>query len=84
MYVIDAKTIIEFGDIEIENQTFYQHKIPTVMKNIDINKIVVYNKVSFGKNISLATKMLKNGSLCIVLSKMRRRRDFDKTNICCF
>ena len=32
------------------------------MKNIDFNKIVVSNKVSFGKkdlNISLAMKMLK-------------------------
>ena len=32
------------------------------MKNIDINKIAVSNKVSFGEkglNISLATKLLK-------------------------
>ena len=57
------KTIIKFGDIEIEKQKFNQLKKPNSMKNIDINKIVVSNKVYFTKkdlNISLATKMLKN------------------------
>ena len=28
---------------------FHQHKGPTSIKNIDINKIVICNKVSFGK-----------------------------------
>ena len=60
------KTIIKFGDIEIEKQKFYQHKKPISIKDIDINKIIISNKVSFGKkgfnniNISLPTKMLKN------------------------
>ena len=56
------KTIMKFGDIEIEKQNFHQPKRPISMKNIDINEIVVSNKVSFGKrvlNISLAIKMLK-------------------------
>ena len=44
------KTIIKFGDIEIEKQKFHQHKIPISIKNIDINKIVLLNKASFGKN----------------------------------
>ena len=43
------KTIIKFGDIEIERQKFYQHRRPISIKNIDINKTVVSNKVSFGK-----------------------------------
>ena len=43
------KTIMKFGDIEIEKQKFYQRKIHISMKNIDINKIVVSNKVFFGK-----------------------------------
>ena len=59
------KTIIKFGDIEIEKQKFHQHKKPISIKDIDINKIIISNKVSFGKkgfniNISLPTKMLKN------------------------
>ena len=41
--------VIKFGDIEIEKQKFHQHKEPISIKNIDINKIVVSNKVSFGK-----------------------------------
>ena len=44
------KTIIKFGDIEIEKQKFTQHKRPISIKNIDINKIVLLNKASFGKN----------------------------------
>ena len=61
-YIKMEKTIMKFGDIEIEKQNFHQPKRPISIKNIDINEIVVSNKVSFGKrvlNISLAIKMLK-------------------------
>ena len=44
-----GKEITEFGDTEIEKYKFYQHKSPILISKIDINKIVVYNKVSFGK-----------------------------------
>ena len=40
---------IKFGDIEIQKQKYCQHKGPISIKNIDNNKIVVSNKVSFGK-----------------------------------
>ena len=43
------KAIIKFGDIEIEKQNFHQHKRSISIKNIDINKIVVSNKVYFGE-----------------------------------
>ena len=43
------KTITKVGDIEIAKQKFHQHKRPISIKNIDINKILVFNKVSFGK-----------------------------------
>ena len=43
------KTFIKFGDIEIEKQKFFQHKSPIVMNNINVNKILVCNKVCFGK-----------------------------------
>ena len=43
------KTIIKFGDIEIEKQKFHQYKRHISINNIDINKMVVSNKVSFGK-----------------------------------
>ena len=41
--------LLKFGDIEIQKQNFYQHKGPISIKNVDINKRVVSNKVSFGK-----------------------------------
>ena len=44
------KKIIKFGDIEIEKKKFHQYKSPLSINNIDINKIIVSNKVSFGKN----------------------------------
>ena len=43
------KTIIKSDDIEMEKQKFHQHKRPILINNIDINKIVVSNKVSFSK-----------------------------------
>ena len=42
------RSIIKFGDIEIKKQKFHQHKRPISIKNVDINKIVVSNKASFG------------------------------------
>ena len=41
--------IIKLGDIEIEKQKFHQYKEPILIKNRDINKIIVSNEVSFGK-----------------------------------
>ena len=42
------KKIIKFDDIEIQKQKF-QHNGPISIKNVDIDKIVVSNKVSFSK-----------------------------------
>ena len=50
VYIKMEKTIIKFGDNEIEKHKFQQYKRPISIKNTDINKIVVLNKVSFGKN----------------------------------
>ena len=43
------QTIKKFGDIQIKNQKFYQHKIPISIKTTDINVIVIFNNVSFSK-----------------------------------
>ena len=40
---------IKFGDIEIQKKKYHQHKELISIKNLDINKIVVSNKVSFSK-----------------------------------
>ena len=38
-----------FDDTEIEEYKFNQHKSPISINNIDINEIVVSNKLPFGK-----------------------------------
>ena len=78
------KTVIKFGDTEIEKHKFPHYKKPISLKNIDINKIVVSNKVAFGKmcfRYFIGYKNAKkNRPLCIFLPKMSTyRRDFDET-----
>ena len=45
------KTIIKFDDIEIQNWKFHQNTGPISIKNVDTGKIVVFNKVRFGKKM---------------------------------
>ena len=83
------KIIIKFGDIEIEKQKFHQHKSPILIGNIDINKKVLSNKVSFGKKgfkYFIGYKDAKKiRPYCIFLPRMNAyRRDFDDTIIYVF
>ena len=43
------KNIIKFDGPEIEEYEFHQYKSPISINNIDINKLVVSNKLTFGK-----------------------------------
>ena len=43
------KKIIKFGDSAIEEHKFHPNKNPISTNNVDINKILVSHKVSFGK-----------------------------------
>ena len=45
----NGQKIIKFDDTEIEGYKFYQYENSTSIKNIDINKIVVFNKFPLGK-----------------------------------
>ena len=68
------KKIIEFGNIKIERQKFDQHKRLLLIKIQILMKIVVSNKISFGKkvsNILLAIKMLKKQTFMHVSSKTK-------------
>ena len=81
---IKMEKIIKYDDIEIQKQKFHQPKRPISIKNIDINKTVVSNKVSFGKKgfkYFIGCKDdIKIRPLCIFFSKMSAcRRDFDET-----
>ena len=44
------QNIIKFGDTEIEKQNFHQHKSTILINNLDINRILVYDKIFFIKN----------------------------------
>ena len=44
-----SKEILTFGDIEIEKSKFYRHKTPIFLKDVDIEKVLVSNKISFGE-----------------------------------
>ena len=43
------KKIINFGNNEVEKHKFCLNTSPILINNADINKIVVSNKVSFGR-----------------------------------
>ena len=80
---------MKFSDIEIQKQKFHQHNGPIFIKNININKIVVSNKVSFGKKGFKYLIGYEDAEeikpLCIFLSKMSAyRKDFDKTKYISF
>ena len=49
-YVKMDKKIIKFDDTEIEIHKFHQYERPISIDNINANKIIVSNKISFGKN----------------------------------
>ena len=43
------KEILKSGNIEIEKNKFYRHKTPIIFEDLDIEKVLVSNKISFGK-----------------------------------
>ena len=43
------KETLTFGNIEIEKTKFYPHKAPTFFGEVDIEKVLVSKKISFGE-----------------------------------
>ena len=80
-YIKIDKKIIKFSDTQIEKHKFHQYKSPILINNIDINKIVVSNKVSFGFKYFIGYKDHKKVTpLCILLPELSAyRRNFDKS-----
>ena len=75
--------------VNIEIEKFHQYKRPISIRNIDINEIVVSNKVSFGKKafeyFTGYKDVKKLRPLCIFLSKMNAyRKDFGETKYISF
>ena len=44
-----GKEILTFGNIEIEKSKFYHNKILIFLKDVDTRKVLVPNKISFGR-----------------------------------
>ena len=89
VYIKMEKAVKKFGDSDIEKPKFHQYKRPISIKNIDNNKIVVSNKVSFGKiglKYFIGYKDSKKiRPLCKFLPEMGAcRRDFDETKYISF
>ena len=56
-----AKEILTFGDNEIEKYKFYYHKTPVFLKDVDMEKVLVSNKISIGeKNFKYVIGYLYN------------------------
>ena len=80
---------MKFGDTKTEKCNFHQQCISILINNIDINKIVISYKVSFGKKGFKYYIRYNDGkkvrSLCILLPGMNTYKiDFDKAKYMCF
>ena len=69
-----GKEILTFGNIKIEKNKFYRHKTPIFVGDVDIEKVLGPNKLSFGeRNYKYFIGYLYNGNkvkpLNIMLSK---------------
>ena len=69
-----GKEILTFKDNEIEKNKFYHHKTPIFLGDVDIEKVLISNKIFFGeKNYKYFIGYLYNGNkvkpLNIMLSK---------------
>ena len=45
-----GKEIITFSNIEVEKHKFHQHKSPISIYDLNLDRIVVSNRVAFGKS----------------------------------
>ena len=71
-----GKEILTFGDIESDKTKSYYHTTPTFLKDVDIKKVLVCSKISFGeKNYKYCIGYLHNyhqvKPLHIILPKTR-------------
>ena len=44
-----GREILMFGDIKIEKNEFYRHKSPIFLRDVDIEKVLVSNKIFFSE-----------------------------------
>ena len=61
-----GKEMLTFGDIEIEKNNFYRNKISIFLGDVDIETVLVSNKLSFGKKKTINTLLVT----CIMIIKL--------------
>ena len=60
-----GKEILTIGDIEIEKDKLYRHKTPIFLEDVNINNILVSNKISSGEKAINALLVT-----CIMIMKL--------------
>ena len=58
-----SKAKLNFGDVEDKKSEFHASKHPIHIDKADIKKIVMCNKISYGKTF-YTLKASKNGQIC--------------------
>ena len=62
-----GKEILTFGDIEIERKKFYCHKTPIFRGDVDTEKVLISNNISFGDK-TISTLLVT----CIMIIKLKK------------
>ena len=58
-----SKEVLTFGNIEIEKNKFYCHKTPAHLRGVNIEKLLVSSKISFGEKNNSLNNVLMNTSV---------------------
>ena len=61
-----GKEILAIGNIEIEKNKFYHHKTSIFLGDVDIEKVLMSKKISFGKKKNYNTLLVT----CIMVIKL--------------
>ena len=60
-----GKEILTFGKTEIEKTKFYHHKSPILLKDVDIEKVLVSKNISSKEKKTISTLLVT----CIMIIK---------------
>ena len=61
-----GKEILMFNDTEIEKNKFYRNKSPIFLKDVDIKKVLVSNKIFSSEKKTINTSLVN----CIIIIKL--------------
>ena len=76
------KEIIMFDENETEKRKFHYSKYPININNVDIDKMIIGNSLSFGKNVLntlLDTRLVKKLSRILLPIMSWYAKSFDET-----